>query len=419
MDVIIVGAGIGGLTTALALRAQGVPGRIRVFEAVAEIRPLGVGINVQSHASRELTRLGLREAMAAAGVETRERAYYTHHGQLIFSEPTGRFAGFEYSQFSIHRGDLLMILAAAARERLGAGNILCGHRCVEFQDDGDGVTLHFVDPEGRPLPSVRGDLVIAADGIHSAIRRQLYPEEGEPRFHGINMWRGVTRAKPFLTGASTIQVGSLHRTGKMVIYPIRNDVDDKGSQLINWNVDAVTQERGAIDWGKQGRLEDFFHLVKDWNFDWLDPASLVRNAEFIFSFPMVDRDPIDRWVFNRVALLGDAAHPMYPRGGNGGAAAILDAVAIAGLLADSDDVVSALRAYEAQRLPAANRVVLQTREASPDTIIDLVETRTNGQRFANVDDVIGRDEILAITDGYKHVVSGDIIPRGHENKLPQ
>jgi 2-polyprenyl-6-methoxyphenol hydroxylase-like FAD-dependent oxidoreductase len=415
MEVIIVGGGIGGLTTALALHGQGFQGRIRVFESVAEIRPLGVGINVQSHASRELTRLGLRDAMAAAGMETRERAYYTHNGQLIFSEPTGRFAGFDYSQFSIHRGELLMILLAAARERLGSENIICGHRCVGFQDDGDSATAHFVDVDGRPLPSVRGDLVIAADGIHSAIRRQLYPDEGEPRFHGINMWRGVTRAKPFLTGASTIQVGSLHRTGKMVIYPIRNGVDEEGNQLINWNVDAVTKERGAIDWGKTGRLEDFFHLVKDWHFDWLDPAELVRKAEFIFSFPMVDRDPVKRWAFNRVALLGDAAHPMYPRGGNGGAAAILDAVTIARLLADAGkdtkEVPAVLQAYEALRLPAANQVVLQTRTASPDTIIDVVETRTNGARFDDVNDVISRDEVLAITDGYKKVVSGDIIAR--------
>ncbi|MGD9946504.1 MAG: flavin-dependent oxidoreductase [Burkholderiaceae bacterium] len=409
MKIAIIGGGIGGLTAALALHANRFDAQITVYEAVPEIRPLGVGINVQSHASRELTKLGLRDAMANAGVETQERAYYTHNGQLIFSEPTGRFAGLEYSQFSIHRGDLLMILYRAVLERLGPESVICGRRCMAVEQHDLGATLRFVDPDGQPQAPVHADVVIACDGIHSNIRKQFYPNEGEPRFHGINMWRGVTRARPFLTGASTIQVGGLHSTGKMVIYPIRRNVDDQGNQLINWNVDAVTPERGSIDWGKEGNIDDFFPIVKDWSFGWLEPAELIRKAEFIYSFPMVDRDPVRKWVFGRVALMGDAAHPMFPRGGNGGAAAILDAVCLARHMATTSDIYEALQHFEDERLEAANRIVLQTRTSSPDSIIDIVEQRTGGRPFQRIEDVITMDEILDVTDGYKRIVSGDII----------
>lgn len=207
LDILIVGGGIGGQTLALALHATGMGHRIRVHEAAPTLMPLGVGINLQPHAIRELAGLGLLDDLARVGIEAREFAYFTHHGQLVYREPSGLFAGYKYPHFSIHRGDLLMVLYGAAKARIGAENIVTGERCVAVEQDAAGVTAHFVDPQGRQLPSRRADIIIACDGIHSAVRKQFYPAEGPPVFHGINFWRGLTRGKPFLTGASVTRVG--------------------------------------------------------------------------------------------------------------------------------------------------------------------------------------------------------------------
>jgi 5-methylphenazine-1-carboxylate 1-monooxygenase len=407
MEIIIIGGGIGGLTTALALHASGVTGRVRVFEATPAIKPLGVGINLLPHAGRELVKLGLRDALARAGIEAKERLFFTHHGQLVFREASGVFAGHEWPHFSIHRGDLQMVLFEAAKERIGAANIICDHRCVSIEQDDEGATIRFVGGNGEALAPVRADVVIACDGIHSSVRKQFYPDEGEPLFHGINMWRGVTRAKPFLTGASAIRVGGLYTTGKLVIYPIRDNIDGVGTQLINWVAEIVTDTHGPVDWSKPGNLADFYDIFRDWTFDWLDAAALLRNAEFILSFPMVDRDPIKRWTFGRVTLLGDAAHPMYPRGGNGGAQSILDAVALAKLLAAEPNVVGALKAYETLRLPLTSRIVLENRTRPPDIIIDTVERRTNMQRFDNLDSIISQDELREMSESYQKIAGYD------------
>jgi 2-polyprenyl-6-methoxyphenol hydroxylase-like FAD-dependent oxidoreductase len=407
MDVIIAGGGIGGFTTALALHAQGVR-NIRVFEAAAQIKPLGLGINIQPHASRELVKLGLLPAMKASGVETLERASFTHHGQLVYREPTGVHAGYPYPQFSFHRGELLMLLYRAAQARIGARNIVCGHRAVAVEQDGDRPLVRFVDANGQALAPATGDVVIAADGIHSNVRKQFYPDEGEPRFHGINMWRGVTRAEPFLTGKTTARIGGLHATGKMVVYPILDDIDGQGTQLINWNLDVVSQTHGPIDWGQPGRLEDVFPLIEDWRFDWLDIAALVTGAEFITTFPMVDRDPIARWAFGHAVLVGDAAHPMFPRGGNGGASAILDAASIARHLTTQPSIADALKAFEAERSPITSKIVEENRTRPPDHLIDIVEQRTKGRKFANLDDVISQSELHALSETYKRIARSDL-----------
>jgi 2-polyprenyl-6-methoxyphenol hydroxylase-like FAD-dependent oxidoreductase len=261
MQILIVGGGIGGLTAALALHACVPAARIRVLEAAPEIRPLGVGINLLPHAGRELSRLGLRDALSRVAVEPTERLYFTHHGQLIYREAAGVHAGYEWPHFSIHRGDLQMVLYGAVEERLGAETVLCGRRCIGVEQDEGGVTAHVADATGRPLPPLRADLLIACDGIHSAVRKAFYPGEREPVFHGINMWRGVTRAKPFLSGSSAARIGGLHTTGKLVVYPIRRDIDGAGTQLINWVAEIVTETREAVDWSKPGRLEDFYGTI--------------------------------------------------------------------------------------------------------------------------------------------------------------
>jgi 2-polyprenyl-6-methoxyphenol hydroxylase-like FAD-dependent oxidoreductase len=407
MKTVIVGAGIGGLTLALMLHRVGMGDGVRIYESTAELKPLGVGINMQPHAVRELDLLGLVPALRATSVEAKEFAFFTSRGQLVYREPCGLYAGYSVPHFSIHRGDLQQVLLAAVIERLGRGAVVLGHRCLGIEQDEEGISVRFVDPSGVELPLVRGDIAIACDGIHSAIRRQFYPNEGSPRFHGINMWRGVAKAKPFLTGASVTRIGGLYTTNKIVVYPIRNDIDGNGTQLINWNTEVVTDVEGIVDWNKPGKFEDFAHYFEGWTYDWLDVVGLMRDAECTLSFPMVDRDPVNRYTFGRVALLGDAAHPMYPRGGNGGAQAIIDARVLAELLSTMP-AVAALEEFDRQRAPLCSKIVLQNRTAPPDAIIDTVERLTAGQRFERIEDVIDPRELAKISENYKQLVGSDL-----------
>jgi 2-polyprenyl-6-methoxyphenol hydroxylase-like FAD-dependent oxidoreductase len=403
--IVIVGGGIAGLTLALSLREAGIA--CRVYESAPAYAPLGVGINLLPHGVRELTQLGLEPALAARAVETREMVYYTRHGQRIYAEPRGRFAGYEWPQLSIHRAHLHEVLAGAVRERLGADAIVMNHKCTGVVQDGAGVTVNFADATtARPLASVRAPAAIGCDGIHSVIRRQLFPDEGPPAYQGINMWRAVGRWQPFLSGATMVQAGWLD-VGKMVIYPISRDLDEQGRQLINWVAEIQTKSNVAQDWTLAGKLDDVLPTFTDWRFPWLDVPEMMRRAEVLLEFPMVDRDPLPYWTAGRVTLVGDAAHPMYPRGGNGAGQGILDARALARCLRAEPDAAAALKAYEAERLAAANKVVLMNRTAPPDTILKVVHERSGGQPFRHIDDIVSQEELAAITDGYKVVAGFD------------
>jgi 2-polyprenyl-6-methoxyphenol hydroxylase-like FAD-dependent oxidoreductase len=399
-DVIIVGAGIGGLTLGLALQAAGIP--CRIFESAAEIRAVGVGINILPHATKELAALGLEAALARVAIETKESAFFNRFGQLIYQEPAGRAAGYDHPQFSIHRGDLQMALLEAFVARAGRDRLLTNHHCIGLEQDDAGVNVHFSDgPGGINRSTVRGHVAIACDGINSAIRKQFFPGEGAPRYSGINMWRGVTRWKPMLSGASMVRAGWLSH-GKMVIYPIRAAGAD-GLQLINWVAEIETPIYRKRDWNRQGAIDDFIGAFADWHFDWLDVPALIRAADSVLEFPMVDQDPLPRWSFDRVTLLGDAAHPMVPRGANGAGQAILDARVLTTALLANGDPVAALAAYEKQRLEATTRIVLTNRTNPPDAILREVFQRTNDQPFRAIDDVISRDELVALSEGYKRI----------------
>lgn len=399
-NIAIVGAGIGGLTLALGLHQAGIS--CRVFESAPEIKPLGVGINILPHAVRELEHLGLLDALAQVGVTTRESAFYNAHGQFVYSEPAGRHAGYKWPQFSIHRGDLQAVLLQAVRERMGDDAVVSDHRCAGFEQDDDGVTIRFEDNAGNARAPVRAAIAVGCDGIHSSIRKQLYPNDGPPRYSGVNMWRGTIVMKPFLSGATMVRAGWLS-VGKMVIYPIRDNVDGQGNQLVNWVAEIEAEEPARRDWTGRGKLEDFFPAFADWHFDWLDVAAMIRNTDTILEYPMVDQDPLPRWSFGRVTLLGDAAHPMVPRGSNGAGQAILDVPCLVEKLRTLGLTPEALTAYDNVRVKATGDVVLMNRKAPPDAILKTVHELTGGKPFASIDDVISASELAAISNSYKNV----------------
>ena len=399
-EIIIVGAGIGGLTLGLALHQAGIA--CRIYESVPDVKAIGVGINLLPHATKELAALGLEDALARVAVKTRDATFFNRFGQLIYQEPLGRAAGYEHPQFSIHRGDLQMILLEEFRSRAGGDRIVTNSHCVGVAQDEAGVTVTFSDgPGGKNRFAVRGRVAIACDGINSAVRKQFFPGEGEPRYSGVNMWRGVTRWKPMLSGASMVRAGWLSH-GKMVIYPIR-DADTDGLQLINWVAEIETPNYRKRDWNRAGSIEDFIGAFADWHFDWLDVPAFIRAADLVLEFPMVDQDPLPRWSFGRVTLLGDAAHPMVPRGSNGAGQAILDVRALTAALREHADPVAALAAYEAQRLEATARVVLTNRTNPPDAILREVYERTRDRPFAAIGDVISHEELVALSEGYKRI----------------
>jgi 2-polyprenyl-6-methoxyphenol hydroxylase-like FAD-dependent oxidoreductase len=296
-----------------------------------------------------------------------------------------------------------MVLLDAFVARAGRDKVILGHKCTRVDYDGGEAVAYFEDINGGPLPPQRGSVVVSAEGIHSTLRKQLYPNEGPPKYSGINMWRGVTRWKPFMSGASMIRVG-WHHPAKLLIYPIRNNIDAEGRQLVNWVCDIETPQYKERDWNRRGQLEDFLPAMADWHFDWLDVPDFIRASDQILEYPMVDQDPLPRWSFGRLTLLGDAAHPMYPRGANGSAQAILDCRALSdALAANPDDAEAGLKAYEDNRRPATAKVVLANRNAPPDAILHEVYRRTGDKPFKHINDVISQSELMALSESYKKV----------------
>jgi 5-methylphenazine-1-carboxylate 1-monooxygenase len=402
-EILIIGGGMGGLTAALSLHAAGF--KVRVFESVPEIRPLGVGLNLLPHAARELDDLGLLDSLAATGVRCSKIAYHTKRGEPIWSEPRGLAAGYRWPQVSIHRGALQLDLLAAVEQRIGRDRIHLGHHLAGFEAIPGGVRAQFSGRDANPArEEASGRLLIAADGIHSAVRRAFYPNEGPPRWNGAVMWRGVADFAPFLDGTTMIMAG--HERLKFVCYPISHQASRPGLHRINF-VAEIRYDRSELsereDWNKPGRLEDFLPSFADWHFDWLDVPALILAAPETFVYPMIDRDPLPRWTLGAVTLLGDAAHPMYPIGSNGASQAILDARTLTGCLRYyHDDLERGLQRYEAIRREATSAIVVANRQQGPEIGMQLVEDRApNG--FANLHDVISAQELQQIADKYKQV----------------
>jgi 2-polyprenyl-6-methoxyphenol hydroxylase-like FAD-dependent oxidoreductase len=397
--IAVVGGGVAGLGLALSLHQRGIA--CDVYEAVPEVKELGVGITLLPHAMRELAALGVQSKLEAAGIENLESVFFNRYGQYIYREPRGRHAGYPVPEVGIHRGKLHRILYEEALARIGPQRIHTDHRCTGVEQDVLGATVHFVDAQGSKRPSVRADIVIACDGVNSTIRRQFYPDE-KVAFAGINTWRGVTVHKPILTGKSYMRVGSIH-TGKMVIYPIVDNVDGQGNQLINWMAEIQHEGESMNDWNRPGNKADFEAIYADWKFDWLDVPALIANAQHILEYPMVDKDPVARWTFDRVTFMGDAAHPMYPRGSNGAAQGLIDARTLAELLAVTPDPQSALQIYDQARVEPTARVVRTNRSTPPDFINIKVDELSGGKPFRHIDDLISQEELRQISENYKRV----------------
>lgn len=395
MKIAVVGGGIAGLAFALGLKQRGLA--CEVYEGVAEVKELGVGITLLPHAMRELDALGLTAELEAMAIENRESVFFNRWGQYVYSEPRGRHAGYPLPELGIHRGKLHGALWRAAVQRLGAQHLHTGHRCVAIEPDAQGVTLRFEDGA-----AARADVVVACDGVNSVVRRHFHPQD-QVCYAGINTWRGVTVHKPILDGKSYLRIGSID-TGKMVIYPIVDNVDGQGNQLINWVAEIRDPRAPMNDWNKPGRMQDFLPIFEAWRYDWLDVPALIQGAQQVFEYPMVDKDALPHWGEGRVTLMGDAAHPMYPRGSNGSAQALIDARTLADELAATPaDPEAALRRYEAARRPATAKVVETNRTLPPDFIIMKADELSGGQPFTRIDDLISQDALREISENYKRI----------------
>jgi 2-polyprenyl-6-methoxyphenol hydroxylase-like FAD-dependent oxidoreductase len=395
--VVVAGAGIAGLAFALTCHQIGV--RVVVLESVRELAPLGVGINLQPNAVRELHDLGLADALPPIGVAVREWALAARNGRDVWSEPRGTAAGYRWPQYAVHRGALQMLLFRTVVERLGPDAVLTGRRVVGYEHTHDTVTVR-VERRDQTTETHDASLLVAADGLHSAVRARMHPEQGPPNWGGAILWRGTALGPPIRTGASFVLAGTLPQ--RFVHYPI-SDVDpETGLQVQNWIAEATVDDRSVVEssWNREVPLEDFVPAFEDWRFDWLDVPAFIRSAGRAWEFPMVDRDPVERWVDGRVVLIGDAAHVMYPVGSNGASQAIVDGRVLGAKLLEHGIGPEALAAFEHDLLDDMNALVLRNRGAGPIALLGLVDERCGGE-FDDIDDVIPRAEREAFMERYK------------------
>jgi 5-methylphenazine-1-carboxylate 1-monooxygenase len=401
MKLLIIGGGIGGMVTALALNRAGV--EVEIFDQSQELRELGVGINLLPHAVKELAALGLLSALDEAGIRTRELIYLNRHGQTVWRELRGLDAGYEVPQFSIHRGKLHGLLLSALRERVAASHLHTDRRLIDFAERAGRVTATFESRMLGERVTAAGDGLIGADGIHSRVREIFYPREGPLIWSGMMLWRGALPWSVYQGGRTMVIAGG--NAAKFVFYPIHHDPARPDIRLTNWAVMARIADGSGPpprreDWNAIGRLDEARAFVQDsFRLGFVEPAEIIAATGTFYEYPNCDRDPVDRWSFGRVTLLGDAAHPMYPVGSNGASQAILDAAALARHLSATRDVAEAFAAYDAERRPMTADIVRNNRRGGPEGVIDLVEARAPSG-FDDVDKVASYAEREAIVRGY-------------------
>jgi 2-polyprenyl-6-methoxyphenol hydroxylase-like FAD-dependent oxidoreductase len=398
--VIIAGGGIGGLAAALTLHQIGVP--CLVLEAAREMRPLGVGINMQPNAVRELFDLGIGEAeLDRVGLPAREWALVGLNGNDIYSEPRGKLAGYNWPQYAVHRGQFHMLLYRKAVERIGPDAVRLGSRVTAYAKNADGGVTAQVEHADGSASQMQGALLIGADGIHSAIRAQMHPAQPPIHWGGAIMWRGTTWGKPIRSGSSFVGLGT-HRQ-RVVFYPISHPDPNTGLSIINWIAEVTMdnaegwKQRG---WFRQVPTSEFAHHFKDWVWDWLDVPALIAQADSVFENPMIDRDPVPTWRDGPVLLLGDAAHAMYPTGSNGGSQAVVDARVLGAAMIAHGATEEALATFDAQLCGPISQLVLRNRGAGPFGLLNMVDERCGGA-FDNIDNVIGPQERAEFMAGYK------------------
>jgi 2-polyprenyl-6-methoxyphenol hydroxylase-like FAD-dependent oxidoreductase len=397
--VMIAGGGIGGLATALTLHQIGVP--CVVFEAVQELRPLGVGINLQPNAVRELYDLGIgREALDRIGLPAREWALVGLNGNDIYSEVRGELAGYKWPQYAVHRGKLQMLLYRTALDRLGSDAIRLGQKVTGYRNDPEGVSVAIENADGTGSEE-KGTLLIGADGLHSAVRAQMHPDQPGIQWGGAIMWRGTSPGLPIRSGASFVGLGT-HKH-RLVFYPISHPDPDTGIATINWIAEVtVDNSTGwtSSDWTRRVELSDFLHHFEGWNYDWLDVPALLKGAETIYEYPMIDRDPVPTWQDGNVLLLGDAAHVMYPTGSNGASQAIVDARILGSCLIEHGVGAAALERYDRMLCDDISSLVLRNRGAGPFGLLNMVDERCGGE-FDNIDDIVAPEERNEFMAKYK------------------
>lgn len=398
--VLIAGGGIGGLATALTLHQIGVP--CIVFEAAREMRPLGVGINMQPNAVRELYDLGIGEAdLDRVGLPAREWALVGLNGNDIYAEPRGLTAGYNWPQYAVHRGQFHVLLHDKAVERMGPQAVRLGSRVSGYRNNSDGSVSARIEHADGSVSEAKGALLIGADGIHSAVRAQMHPAQPPIHWGGAIMWRGTTWGKPIRSGSSFVGLGT-HRQ-RMVFYPISHPDPRTGLSIINW-IAEVTMDNSEgwkqSGWFRQVSTADFLHHFADWIWDWLDVPALIRQADTVFENPMIDRDPVPTWRDGAVALLGDAAHAMYPTGSNGGSQAIVDARILGAAIVEHGVTPDALAAFDEKLCGPISQLVLRNRGAGPFGLLNMVDERCGGT-FDNIDDVIPPRERAEFMAGYK------------------
>ena len=398
MTVIVAGGGIAGMTMALTCHELGLPAI--VHESVSQLQPSGVGINLQPNAVRELYDLGLETQLDQIGVPAKEWALVGRNGNDVWAEPRGLDAGYLWPQYSVHRGRLQMLLYEEVLRRLGPNAVTTGSRLLSYESHDDNIRVSFQSGSGK-VTSIEGSVLVGADGLHSAARHQMCPNEGPPVWGGPVMWRGTSEAVPIRTGASFVLVGKLDQ--RFVCYPITHPDPSTGLATINWIAELTydtSQDWGDSDWNREVPIDKFLGEFEDWAFDWLDIPALIRGASTVYEYPMVDRDPIENWVDGRCVLIGDAAHVMYPVGSNGASQAIVDARVLGAAMQQLGVSVAALKSFESAMLQDVNELVLRNRGAGPIGILGLVEERCGGV-FDDIEDVIPREEIEDYMARYK------------------